>query len=587
MGGDSTEPSPAENGGVVVVTAGKSRRIGLTGELVLEDGSVLRVNRRIPADVPLGYHELRTSGGDPVRVIVAPSRCPLPPARMWGWAVQLYGARSSASWGFGDLADLWWLGNWAKRKSAGFLLINPLAAPTPLPPLEPSPYFPSSRLFKNPLYLRIEAIPGAETLAGLDELAAQGRGLNSDSRIDRDQVWRLKREALERLWARMNVSSQFEAFRAAQGPALETFATFCVLAEQHGRNWREWPVAYRHPRSPSVSAIAADNARRVAFHAWIQWLLDEQMARATTALPIVQDLPIGIDPAGADAWAWQDVVASGAVVGAPPDRYNPTGQSWGLAPFIPHRLAAAGYEPFVQTLRASLRHARGLRIDHVMGLFRLYWIPGSSPASEGAFVRYPATDLLAILALESQRAGAFVVGEDLGTVERGVREHLAKKSVLSYRVLWFEEGPVANLPKHALASVTTHDLPTIQGLWTGEDVRTLRALGLRPNEEALRSIRDRIQLTALRDELLPQQVIEAVHRLLGSAPSLLLTATMEDAFAMSNRPNVPGAPSTWPNWSVSLPLPIESLETNGIADAIAKALVRSPSRRGGTTSRPG
>lgn len=402
-------------------------------------------------------------------------------------------------------------------------------------------------------------------LAGLEALRAKGRELNNNPLIDRDEVWRLKLKALERLWTQADALSAFDAFRAAQGPALETVATFCVLAEQHGRNWREWPTEYRHPRSPAVSAVAADNARRVAFHAWIQWLLDEQMARAASVLPIVQDLPIGVDPEGADAWAWQDVMASDAVVGAPPDRYNPDGQNWGLAPFIPHRLADAGYEPFIQMLRASLRHAQGLRIDHVMGLFRLYWIPGSHSASEGAYVRYPADDLLAILALESQRAGAFVVGEDLGTVEPGVRDQLAEKQVLTYRVLWFEEGPVAQLPERALASVTTHDLPTIQGLWTGRDLRTLHALGLRPNEQALKAIRDRIERAVHGDD-----VIEAVHRLLGTAPCLLLTATLEDAVAISNRPNVPGAPSTWPNWSIGLPKPIDSLETNGVADAIAR-----------------
>jgi len=571
MGGSPTEPGPAESDGVLVVTPGDRRRIGVAGELVLEDGTVMAVDQRLPNDVPTGYHALRTARGNHVRLIVAPDRCTLPSARTWGWAVQLYAARSSASWGFGDLADLRWLGSWAERMSAGFLLVNPLAAPTPVVPVEPSPYFPSSRLFKNPLYLRIEEIPGAEMLAGLEELGAKGRELNNNPLIDRDQVWRLKLEALERLWAQGVVSSQFDAFRAGQGSALETFATFCVLAEQHARNWRRWPTEYRHPRSPAVSAVAVDNAGRVAFHAWIQWLLDEQMARAATALPVVQDLPIGVDPEGADAWTWQDVMASGAVVGAPPDRYNVDGQSWGLAPFIPHRLAEAGYEPFIQMLRASLRHARGLRIDHVMGLFRLYWIPGSHSASEGAYVRYPAQDLLAILALESQRADAFVVGEDLGTVELGVREQLAEKNVLSYRVLWFEEGPVAQLPIHALASVTTHDLPTIQGLWTGQDVRTLQALGLRPNEQALKAIRDRIE-RAVHGE----QIIEAVHRLLGMAPCLLLTATLEDAFAVSNRPNVPGAPSAWPNWSTGLPRPIETLETNGVAHAIATALARRP-----------
>ena len=397
MGDGEGEAAPADRIAVLVVKAGDRRPVGVTGSLTLEDGSVRDLDGYVPADVPVGYHELRTTRDEQISLIVSPGRCPLPSARMWGWAVQLYGARSSASWGFGDIADLRWLGEWAKRLGAGFLLINPLAAPTLLEPLEPSPYFPSSRLFRNPLYLHIEEIPGAETVVGLEDLAAKGRDLNADQRIDRNQVWRLKLEALERLWAQVDTSPKLDAFRAAQGPALERFAIFSVLVERYGRNWREWPSEYRDPRSSAVSTVAADNPRRVAFHAWVQWQLDEQMARATTVLPVIQDLPIGVDPQGADAWAWQDVLASDVVVGAPPDRYNPHGQSWGLAPFIPHRLVAARYEPFIQMLRASFRHARGLRIDHVMGLFRLYCIPTSLSASEGAFIRYPAEDLLAIL----------------------------------------------------------------------------------------------------------------------------------------------------------------------------------------------
>ena len=566
---ESSGPSPADR--PIVLSAGQRRAVDAPGELTLEDGTVVPVHDHLPASVPPGYHRLESAGRQ-VRVIVAPPRCPGPAARMWGWAVQLYGARSAASWGVGDLADLRWLGSWARRSGAGFLLVNPLVAPTPLTPVEPSPYFPSSRLFRNLLYLRIEEVPGADTLPGLESLAARGRSLNAHQRLDRDHAWGLKLEALERLWTGTGASPEFDRFRTAQGPPLQSFATYCVLAELHGRDWRAWPEEYRHPGSAAVRAVATRCPRRVAFHAWLQWLLDRQVARAAAALPIVQDLPIGVDPGGADAWAWQDAMASGVVVGAPPDRYNPLGQSWGLAPFIPGRLVAAGYDPFIQMLRASLRHAGGLRIDHVMGLFRLYWIPDAHAPADGAFVRYPAEDLLAIVALESERAGAFVVGEDLGTIEAGVRERLAARNVLSYRVLWFEEGALAQLPERALASVTTHDLPTIMGLWSGEDVRTLRSLGLQPNEAAFEAIRERVRRVVAAGEASPERVITAVHRHLATAPCALLTATLEDALAVPHRPNVPGAPVGWPNWSRGLPEPIEHLETAPLPRSIARAL---------------
>ena len=221
-----------------------------------------------------------------------------------------------------------------------------------------------------------------------------------------------------------------------------------------------------------MTRYAAEHVRRVQFFKWIQWLLDVQLARASGHLALMQDLPIGVDPDGADAWAWQDWLATGVAVGAPPDEFNTQGQNWGLPPFIPHKLRKAGYEPFVQTIRAAFRHGGGLRIDHVMGMFRLFWIPEGQPAVNGAYVRYNADEMLAIVALESERAESYVVGEDLGTVEEGVREKLADHGILSYRLLWFEKERPTEYPKEALVAVTTHDLPTVAGLWTGEDLKS-------------------------------------------------------------------------------------------------------------------
>src|SRR5581483_12268989 len=444
----------------------------------LEDGTALTVRERLPPDLPLGYHRLQPlDGGEPTRLIVAPERCFLPPAlRTWGWAVQLYALRSGASWGIGDLADLRRLARWSRDGAgAGMLLVSPLHAAAPLLPQQPSPYFPSSRRFHNPLYLRVEEAPGAaEADLDLHALATAGRALNAARRIDRDAVYRLKREALELLWRRFRDDGAFARYRAEQGVGLEQFATFQALAERQGGGWHAWPEPLRRPDGAAVARFAREQAERVGFHAWLQWLLDQQLARAGAELPLLQDLPIGVDPDGADAWAWQDVLALDASVGAPPDFYNRQGQDWGLPPFVPRALRAAGYEPFIESIRATLRHAGGLRIDHVMGLFRLFWIPRGMEPSRGTYVRYPSEELLAILALESQRAGAFVVGEDLGTVEEGVRERLAALAILSYRLLWFEADPPAAFPRQALAAITTHDLPTIAGLWSGADLRHLR-----------------------------------------------------------------------------------------------------------------
>jgi 4-alpha-glucanotransferase len=277
----------------------------------------------------------------------------------------------------------------------------------------------------------------------------------------------------------------------------------------------------------------------------------------------VQDLPIGLDAAGADAWCWQELLAQGASVGAPPDEFNPAGQDWGLTPFVPDRLRAAGYGPLVETLRATFRHAAGLRIDHVMGLFRLYWVAGGA----GAYVRTHAPEILGIVALESARARAFVVGEDLGTVEPGVREAMAAHRMLSYRLLYFEEGPPATFPEMALTSVTTHDLPTVAGLWSGADLRRSQAAGVPQNEEGLLALRQK--LGAGQDA---EAVVAATHRALAQAPSRLVLATLEDALAVEERPNLPGAPADFPNWSLALPVPIEELEEKPLPRVIAAAL---------------
>lgn len=561
MGADGDAPPTVPDLWIV----GDDRPVQLDGrwELHAEDGTVRPVEGALPHP-PLGYHWLRNDAGREVRLIVSPRRCFLPPGlRKWGWALQLYALRSGSSWGIGDLGDLRRFARASAAHGAGMLLLNPLHAPTPVEPVQPSPYYPSSRCFRNPLYLRVEDVPGAEVLGERRaSFAKAGQALNRERLIPHDGALRLKLEALGEIWKRAGAGERFDAYRAERGEILARFATYCALAEVHGASWHTWPAELRDPASPAVAAFADAHRDRVGFHAWLQWLIDLQLAAAGAEIDLMQDLAIGVDPGGADAWMWQDVIVQGVAVGAPPDEFNTRGQDWGLPPFDPWRLRRAHFAPFIETVRAGLRHAGGLRFDHVMGLFRLYWIPPGATPAEGAYVRYPWQELLDILALESHRAGAYVVGEDLGTVEPWVREELARRDVLSYRLFLFEPGPPRDYPERALAAVTTHDLPTLAGLWTGADLRAQVNRGMRPNVEGTLQIRERIRdWTGLPDDAPPERVVEAVYRLLAEAPSALLTATLEDALSVEERPNYPGTVGGT-NWSLALPAPLEAIESD-------------------------
>ena len=572
-------PAHEDEDYVMVATPGRRRKLIAPAEVTLESGETLRVGRQLPAEMPFGYHRLTYLKRDEtVRLIVSPGRCFLPEdLETWGWAVQLYAARSRSSWGVGDLADLERLAEWSASKlGARMMLINPLSAVTPIQPQQSSPYYPTSRRFFNPLSIHIEWVPGAsaEAVPDLDRLAKAGRELNRERLIDRDKAFELKMAALELLWERFQGDPAFDGFCRAQGPDLHRFATFCVLAETHRCGWHKWPESYRHPDRPEVKRFGEDHRRRVEFHKWLQWLLDVQLERCSKQLALMQDLPIGVDPDGADAWAWQDVFAHGAGVGAPPDEFNTQGQNWGLPPFVPHKLCAASYEPFIQTIRAAFRHGGGLRIDHVMGLFRLFWIPQGMSAAQGTYVRYNADDMLSIVALESQRAGAYVVGEDLGTVEEEAREKLARYRVLSYRLLWFEKEHPSSFPREALAAITTHDLPTVAGIWTGSDLQKQRDLNLNPNEESTQEICTRLtQAAGLRADAPIEEVVTRAYGLLSAAPCRILTAALDDAAAVEERPNMPATTGEkHPNWSIALPEPIETLMAKPLAANIASAL---------------
>ncbi len=571
--GPAPDEEPDDAGRVVIARPGD--RLPEPGELVLEDRTRLGRIEALPKDAPLGYHRLTRDDGREALVISGPGRCHLPPGlREWGWAVQLATTRSRQSWGIGDLGDLRELAAWSRRVGAGFVTVSPLAAPNPTAEPEPSPYFASTRRFGSPLALRAEEIPGA---LELDELAEAGRALNGGRFIDRRRAMALKMKALERTWAHGGFDrAAFEAWRAVQGKSLERWALFCVLAERHGPGWTSWPSVLHDPDDPAAKQVAAEAPHRISFHAWVQWCFDLQLAAASAEVRRIADMPVGVDPGGFDAWDWQEQLALGASVGVPADRFSVKGQDWGMPPFIPHRLREAGYRPFIETIRAQLRHAGGLRIDHVLGLFRLWWVPKGM--TDGAYVRQPTDELLEIVALESHRAGAIVIGEDLGTVPSGVRRELRRRRMLSTRLALFERDPPDRYPRHALAGVTTHDLPTIAGLFTGSDLDDQAASGVQPDAGGLATLRARLLAAAGVDEDAGlDEVVLRLHAALAASPSALVVATLEDALRVERRPNMPGTVAAQrPNWSIPLPVPVEDLG----GDVRVRALVRALDRRG-------
>ena len=501
-------------------------------------------------------------------LLVAPRRCPAPP-RSWGWMVQLYAVRSRCSWGMGDLHDLARLARWSAEEGADFLLVNPLHASAPGFPQEPSPYFPASRRWRNPLYLAVEELPelgllDADQRDEVLRLGAEARALNAAPRLDRDAVWERKLRALALLYGAPRRAA-FEPWRRTQGPSLDDFATWSALAERHPGPYQDWPPGIGDPPR-----------ERVDFHAWLQWLCAEQLAEAQRcareagmAVGLISDLAVGCDPGGADAWAQRDVIAHGMTVGAPPDSFNRKGQDWRLPPWRPDALRAAAYEPFRDLVRGVLADSGGIRVDHAMGLFRLFWVPeGLSPA-EGAYVRYPADDLLGILAYECHAAGAIAVAEDLGTVEEGVPETLRDNGILGSAVLWFEDGPPSTYPVEAFASVTTHDLPTARGVWDDEE----RAA---EQETVLRLLRDE---GLVGEEPTPDELVVAMHAFVARTPSLLAAVALGDAVGDPRQPNLPGTKDEYPNWRLPLDVALDDLPDHPLLRAVVKAVSEERARQ--------
>jgi 4-alpha-glucanotransferase len=515
---------------------------------------------------------------------LATAEAPAPPGRSWGFAVQLYSVRSRRSWGHGDLHDLADLATWSARAlGAGFTLINPLHAAEPLPPVSPSPYLPMSRRYTSPLYLRIEDIPEyADLPAGdrerIEALAVplRARSATSDL-IDRDAVWTAKRAALE-IIHRQPLSDQrraaFEQFRAEQGQALADWSLWCALAEIHGPDWRRFGALRDVRRAADVAGRYEPSA---GFHAWLQWLADEQLAaaheaarRAGMGIGIIHDLAVGTHPGGADAWSGQDVLVQGISVGAPPDEFNQRGQDWTQPPWHPQRLAEEGYAPLAGLIGSGLRHAGGLRVDHVMGLLRLWWVPDGMPPDQGTYVRYDHQAMIGVLASEAARAGALAIGEDLGTVEPWIRAELAARGILGTSILWFERDadgrplPPGQWRRGCLATVGTHDIPPAAAFVTGEQVALRARLGLLTRPEAAERSSAQQAVSTWRDALADQGLIPpgrdpgpaaftvALYAYLARTPAALIGVSLTDAVGDRRPQNMPGTVSEYPNWRVPL-----------------------------------
>ena len=549
------------------------------------DEARLRLALPLPADLPPGYHGIELSLGARVltsRLVQPPPRAWWPDwlergERAWGLAAAPFALWSRRSWGIGDFGDLTRLAELGGERGARLLAINPLHAPMPGEAFDPNPYRPSSRRFLNPLFLDPAALGATQDVSWP----------KVDAGVDYALVSRRKHAAFREFFHRQAWDAPgFAAFRAAGGAALDAFALFNVLAEHFApRPWRDWPAALRHPDASGIAAFRRENAARIDYHAWLQWVAEGQLAPAAAAgAGLCRDLAIGVDPDGAEVWAAPERFLAGARIGAPPDAFNPEGQDWGLPPPDPRNMAVSGYAGFIDVLRANLRHAAALRVDHVMGLDRLYVIPEGTTAADGAYLRYPREDLLGILTLESHRHRCLLVGEDLGTVPEGLRERLSAAGILSTRLLLFERWPSGlfrrpgGYPRLSLAAFATHDLPSFRGWWSGADLPA-DAQAARQQERAwlFAALRDRgmapegVAATARLDPAAMARLLAAVHAFLGRGPEALVIASVGDLLAECAQINHPGAEAS-ASWRHRYRLPIEALEQDETLRTILGAL---------------
>lgn len=588
---------------------GGSLELGRSGDDIetreVDGTSVDRLGFWLPANLAIGWHTLVATVADQTYsapMALVPDAAPEPTRRGWGMMEQLYSVRSKRSWGIGDARDLSETASFFGDLGADFVLINPLHAASPVPPMAPSPYLPVTRRFVNPLYIRPEDVPELAYLPGpqrsLVEWAAEEvRELNSQNEpLDRDVIWAAKSQALEVIFRAPRSRSRqrdFERFRAREGRGLEDFALWCALREQQPEG-----------ELPDVNTVASQRielAARIEYHSWLQWVVDEQLGGAQRAaktagmgIGIMQDLAVGVHSQGSDIWSSPEIFARTIEVGAPPDMYNQQGQNWSQPPWNPKALVESAYEPLRAVCSAVMRHSGAVRIDHILGFFRLWWIPKGHSAIDGTYVRYDHEAMLGVLLLEAHRNGTVVIGEDLGTVEPWVRDYLTSRGVLGTSVFWFEkeDGGYPLSPERyrslLLATVNTHDLPPSAGYLAGEHVELRDRLGLlsdpvehvraeaaREREQAIERLSGMGLLGADPSE---REIIEALHRYMARTPALLLGVALVDAVGERRAQNQPGTDQEYPNWRVPLadqnnrPILVEELPSSGRLLSLVAAL---------------
>jgi 4-alpha-glucanotransferase len=600
--------------------------LALSGSREIEGKLVERRQLALGSEIPPGYHRLRVRSGDGAAgetlLIVTPGCCWAPPClegrRLWGVAAQLYTLRSASNWGIGDFSDLSRFVEGLKSRGADIVGLNPLHAMFLDDPEHASPYSPASRLFLNVLYIDVKSAPGfagcAEAREMFESVEFQQKleKCRAASLVDYTDVAELKVKALRVLFANWNSSAAgnreaLEKFRRERGETLERNCVFHCLRMEFAaqdpslRDWHRWPQEYRDPGSAAVAAFAREHEAEVTFMAWMEWVADSQLRAAAEAakgmeIGLYRDMAVGADMAGVETWSNQTAVVSGAHVGAPPDIYNPAGQDWGLPPFHPRALQEQGYRGFIELIRANMRYAGALRIDHVMALQHLYWVPASGSPREGAYVSYPLEDLVGILALESQRNRCLVVGEDLGTVPDGFRERMAAANILSYRVLFFEQNSKTGAfrrpdayPSLSVAVASNHDLPTIRAWWEGSDIALRERLHLFPDPQGAdaqreQRIRDRRQLLrALKREGLlsasrepnSMELLLAVHAYLAKSRAFLVMAQLDDITGEIEPVNLP-ASLEYPNWRRRLSASIEEIFQGAAMRELEEVFAQEP-----------
>ncbi|QDP02798.1 4-alpha-glucanotransferase [Thalassotalea sp. PS06] len=617
----------------------------LTGEQALSvlnkvdeqdvDGVLYQKLTLVLPHIEEGYHQLAieldglNSTG---HLIVAPKTCYSPNEaadyRMWGLAAQLYSLKSDNSWGMGDFGDLKSLVEQSAKRGVTAIGLNPLHPLYPNNPGHISPYSPTSRCFLNTLYIDVTSVPNfascqaAQDVVSSDDFKQQVEQANSQEFIDYPHAAHLKYQVLELLYQdfitehldkNTDVAKQYQAFCNEMGDDLFELATFDALYEHfrkidfHAYGWKKWPVEYQDPHSPEVEQFKLEHAERIGYFQFLQWLADSQIAAAASSakandMPVglYMDLAVGCDGSGAEVWADKHSYVSGAAVGAPPDAMNTLGQDWGLTPINPVALQEQGYLPLVKALRSNMRHAGALRIDHVLGLMRQYWVAPGMGADEGIYITFPLDEIFRIIALESRRNKCVVIGEDLGNVPDGFGEIMAEAGLLSYKVLFFERWDSGLFfrpeiyPEQSMVTVSTHDLSTMAGWWTGNDLKWRQELNLYPNEQMGQDERngrvtDREQLLAalehegvLHNDEFPSlspatmnnALSRAVQAFLAKAPSRILLVPLEDALGLHEQVNIPGTVDEHPNWRRRMPITIEEfwqhIDMNNLVDVMNK-----------------